>query len=475
MERGLVSNSAMHDPGEHFFRSRTIFLIAFLSLGGCEADVPPCWPAQLSSLEADPGSAGEPIIVDQTEIYLDTSGSMRGYLSTVAAAEVRESVFRRLINELPSLAELITQDSMFYYFGDTIREISVEEFQRSTLPSSFNDSQTQLDQVLNRIASHSDGKLSLVITDLFLSSKQFASGASGPIWRPTRKMLREGKTIGLIAVRNPFDYHIYDIPPDDRTIHNFKGERLFFVLIIGQEQQVSQLVRIIRREVLAELSPQHYRVMIFDPTPVSKQISIDTLPGSSAISVSPGVRPTDSLIDARADGLGMYRLSGEGVELRLHIPTKSLLKTDYLKPRHFEAELTIHAYYGSASDTDSACLEGWAVETIKVKLHRKEDQGDTLDVVLFDDAKSMAAFLDRTVYVADLRVYASSTGPEVLASWVSRWSFKPSEGPDLVKNPPPFFPTLNLERFGRVLADASGRLGKRAPIAQARFAFTVEY
>jgi hypothetical protein len=114
---------------------------------------------------------------------------------------------------------------------------------------------TRLDMVLDAVAASDDNTLSVVATDLFLSDRDLIGSTFGTMRNSLQRMLRGGKSIGVMAISATFNGVIYDLP-GKKTKYTYQGKRPFFLLLIGSnDRKILKVEKIIERQLLTMCRP----------------------------------------------------------------------------------------------------------------------------------------------------------------------------------------------------------------------------
>src|ERR1051325_6614944 len=109
--------------------------------------------------------------------------------------------------------------------------------------------ESRIDSVLNEIARPGAGRLDILITDLWLDNRSFVGSAQVALGVPLQKILRQGRSIGVIGINAPFSGPVYDIP--GAPTYMGARERPLFVVMVGDVDRI----RALRAALLQSRSP----------------------------------------------------------------------------------------------------------------------------------------------------------------------------------------------------------------------------
>jgi hypothetical protein len=200
-------------------------------------------------------SAGEPDAIGangNAVVYLDSSVSMQGF---VRPDRGEQPLYVDTVLGLRQVLEQVAAETEFNSFGSAIRPLNPAGLITSARPEFYVCNQidksgcdTRLDMVLDAIAVSGDNTLSIVVTDLFLSDRELIGSTFGTMRNSLQRVLRGGKSIGLMGISATFNGIVYDLP-GKKTKYAHQGKRPFFLLIIGNDDRnILKIQRIIEKE-----------------------------------------------------------------------------------------------------------------------------------------------------------------------------------------------------------------------------------
>lgn len=200
-------------------------------------------------------------------VYLDGSVSMQGF---VRLDRGEQALYIDTVLGLRQVLEQVAGETALNSFGTGIHRLDPTELIASTHPEFYVCNQvnksgcdTRLDMVLAAVATSDDNALSVVATDLFLSDGDWIGSTFGTMRNSLQRVLRGGKSIGVMAITAAFNGVIYDLP-GKKAKYNYKGKRPFFLLIIGSnDQKILRVEKIIEKQLLTDVPPERYRFALF--------------------------------------------------------------------------------------------------------------------------------------------------------------------------------------------------------------------
>lgn len=425
------------------------------------------WLADAPAAQAA-AAAGGPV-----DLYVDASGSMVGYLR--GATDDRRP-FQDLLAQLRAATaagpEANVQRS-YRLFGRTIRDLPAARADTLVQPDTYlcpagaegcDNQESRLDLVMRRIAQAPANSLSVVVTDLWLSTSELEASGPVAVGAPVAEMLAQGRALGVLGVAAPYAGRIYDLP-SGATIER-QGDRPLYVLLIGPTERVVAF-----RENLARAGLRGYgadaRWSLFTADPST---------GASA---------------------GQVQAAGGAFQQRAFLPPAAgirapqfVLSTDRSLRERLDASATPSSLTYTASTDGIRPGAVWrGPQTGVTRVYRLNGDpcapnawvplqdltegwsGDTFELA----AAQAATRLPRGgtyLLVGELR----RTGLEIPSpanAWMRQWSFNASTEGRVLEQPPAVFPTLNLAETAQILEAAAEQAARRRPVTLAGFTAVV--
>ena len=436
-------------------------LLLVLALAACRTDgdrVPVhCLPG------TTPVAAGGVEVLHGLDLYLDVSQS-----STNFGRAGGESAYRDLVAWLVDL-QTEFEEPRSYGFAERIAEIDEDIFVAAARGDAnpcpacgFRES--RLDDVFAAIASpDARGSLAVVVTDLWLANSDLIGSSRVALQRPIRRILADGRAVGVLGVAAPYSAQLYDLPESSGRSSLRAGRverRAVFMLLIGPPDQIVDLERRIADEVFMQMAAAERHFSLFSPVlsargPVEHRLE----PRAAGVQrgwvlVVEGADIPGFVIDRRAvDPL----LAGDAdAGPTLIAPIADIGYPGGPKPAGYE--ITLNAWTLVPPEPSAACGEGaWLPIDLEQVFGASTDTEDRFAVALDLAHPDLLAIRSGGIAFARYRATVASLEQGGSAtSWLDNWSFDKSGALDLAADPPLFFPTLNLSEFGRILEIAMG-------------------
>ena len=226
---------------------RTALLGALLTgLAAC-GDGPPettDWTATASDVTVQAEGCTDRIRAD---LYLDATSSMAGYAATPGSAYVDV-----LDNLEAAISGAWADDSVaFHKFGETVREISRDEFREARTPGFYRERgifmTTNIDAVIDRLAAD---RVAVVVTDLF----QEDGDINAIVANVKAQVFQRGLAAGIVAVQSPFDGTVFDAPGGSYAYASSTDPetfRPFYALMFGEAACLRRLATALQAQPAA--------------------------------------------------------------------------------------------------------------------------------------------------------------------------------------------------------------------------------
>lgn len=448
---------------------RLIPVFATMFVAGCGADEPPsCLPSAASPPPGQQQTLAKKAEAGTIQVYIDVSQSMAGFAQARAAAG-KSQPFAEFLSQLPDVLQDLGGAVHYSAFGSQVVAADHRLLQDAARPDYYRTnplrSVGRITDPLDQAAAEDPGTLSIVVTDLFLSGTSFPANGASPLRRPLAKALRDGRAVGIVGFRAPFQGRIYDLPTNPNSLQH-SGERPFFLLLIGPIERILAFRRSLERELLSDLPPDAHRFLLFArpvPTDFKAQPDIASRVLSSGVTLAKGlvaVQPQPFSVEVEAGSRSSLKLPlvGEGGR----IPGMPGI-------RKLDARHQVKLF-----NTGAPCASGWFDYGSPVALTRVVG-GEPPALELFSNEAELRKLpKDRPVF-ARVEIVATelSPGPE-LAAALDGWSVSSGSINDVARSPPKFFPALNLDRLATVLAETAVEGVGPIPVGSVDLVFKVK-
>lgn len=374
--------------------------------------------------------------------------------------------FRDLVISLPQLASQVSDRISTFAFGRSIRPIPLNELPRSSSPDFYRDPESKIGDALARMEALPADEIGILVTDLFLTGEEIFGGASA-IRTPLRAILADDRSVGMMGIRSGFSGTIFDIPVV-RT-YDAAEERPFYVIVTGQQQVVTRLLRRIEVELLAPLppttdgTPRSYST-IYTKTPISGgPLPFDLAPMAPAIrasSLTPGLGAEVRQVSfPRGDGVA----SGS-------VALAELAQGPALMPDQFQIEETVWA----ETSARSSCGDRWHLyRNLSGPLTAMRTSTNEA-VLMVGTPGTLARMLPGVPFLLHVKVTATgiSDAPAATA-WTRAWNLEARDAERFAADRPKFFKTLHLREVATMLEGIVREDYRAQPVGEALLAFQV--
>lgn len=436
----------------------TGFWVAAIGLSGCGSDLPieiseTCLPdlGLIAAREADDA----PIKAVDIDVFLDTSVSSVLFGRT----QTQGSPYRDLVAWLRAGSS--DENVNLFGFANNIAPVGPEAYLnaglgRTGVCTACGQSLTRLDTLFDRIADSGESRLSIVVTDLWLDNNDILDQRAVSLQRPIETIMARGDAVGVIGVRSPYAHQVYDVPTLEgiKTLPaNTITERPFFVLIVGEPEQVDYAYSRIASEVLGDEGEAH-QWSFFAPTVFPDTIrSLDFQPFGDE---TPFRRPSVDVFDGTPIfevDLAKARINNDTRELD-GLPVEAGLAVELGGlPAVAESYQLIRSDRLLDMSWDAACNgeDAWMEQSFPdVARLGKGESGDARFVI---DGAAGAYYdlIEGESWLVGYALEQTELAKVDEAGWMSVWSFSPEDGDELYNAPPESFPVLNLVRFSELL------------------------
>lgn len=455
-----------------------------LLLSACGDDRPSCLPPVSPDRPITPPIDAPPR-PGPVRLYLDGSGSMRGFVGNTGPSPYREVAHAML----GSLRRSASEFEVFRFAAGIERRDYSDRLAADILDASFYSSkpalganpkqipagETHLHDVLKQAAAQPT-VTTVVVTDLFLSAAEVHGGENSPLRQALADILHKGMSIALVGIQAPFTGRIYDLATTRESIKFTNGQRPFYILLIGNDAQVRTLYATLQAEVLGTpvMGPHH-----------STFFSPRALPASGwvpRLELNTGTREATLLAKSAASEAPFQiavgrRGGGASIALERQDGDSAWFAGQAVVPDVRRATLKniLHFY----TTGRHGCENGWVEDDERPGLvELGQVQPDRLSFNVMREPAATFGFRPKVAYVLDTTVTFPSlhAAPEA-RQWIKDWSYdatheaallkrvaqreeqrekqqqvqRPSAKAEPPSSEPILFPTLNLESLGDLM------------------------
>jgi len=407
-------------------RSTLIFGCAIF-IGSCSTPKkwPPPPPHQSERLE----EKSTQIIFD---VFFDATLSMQGFVNPGIITD-----YARVIDRLEGSITTGWPNATvtFYKFGTTIRELSGREQKNAVKPAFYNEKElrgiTSTEKVLDTARTD---HFTIIVTDLF----QDDADVTQLVNKLKDKFLPATISVGLLGIQSNFDGIVYDVGIT-RDWFQYRGQRPFYIVMIGKHRDIEHLYSSLDIRILNELTNKNFLLLSSHfsyPLPSFEKVRITSKANADEIT---NILPHNSK-DSRVKQL---RIKSGKVQsqLTLLLARIRLPYTLDLDPSAFEIELSPHKVETIAGrDTLVSYMDGTnALTTIPVVTD------SSIELRLKIDETKLAT---TGIYVFEQRIHLTDN-VDLLPKWIVSWNMNLTKLPDWKLKPSSFEgnTTLSLRKF----------------------------
>ena len=212
-------------------------------------------------------------------VYFDGSLSMQGYTKDQPG---QKNLYRDVIDDLQQISENVGNKTFYHKFGSKVEPIKENEIAKATKPGFYicTDSQAKCNNQETRLelpfkaAKANKNATYVIVTDLFLSSKQLVGSTLSSLTKPLKSILKDGYSIGIVGVMSSFNGNIYDIPKKDGGTFKYSEakKRPFYIIIIGDQKNINQIKKNLKEQHFIDAEDQ-YKFALITSSPVLQNLN----------------------------------------------------------------------------------------------------------------------------------------------------------------------------------------------------------
>lgn len=410
---------------------------------------------------------------------------MVGYLRG-ATAEIRP--VQDLVASLPFVTGAPPR---YFVFGRTVRPLPAAEAVSLSTEAPYScapgqtpcdNQESRLDAVLRAVQASPKDRVSVVLTDMWLSNSEMA--ASGPVAlaTPLAEMFGQGRSVGLIGLRAPYRGTIYDLP--DGSTYNGATARPLFLLVIGPVEAVEAFQQRLAQSGGGAFGADRTSYSLFTAVPTRL-----SAPAAHPLKVTNGAALREQVVLPVGATPPVQQLRLERVAVqktRMGSPTAGTgqgvftadLRTAVRPGAVWTGPISESVQVWRLKSPKTPCKPGaWTpFGTLEGAWSRSAAGSGTESWRFTLDPVSASARLPpgRQYLIAGSLKRAGLQSPNPANDWLRQWSFNASSAPRVVASRPAFFPTLNLAETATILEGALDQAARRGGGEVAGFAAVVD-
>lgn len=455
---------------------------AMTLLAGAASAQQACWPPGFIPRVSDNApSSGSPAF-GEVHFYLDDSVSMAGFLASPKVPAKPDTaapwVFNAMLQGIPGIVEKLGGKASFYRLSerDKAKPLSKDDLKRIPRPDFYVAKDTPIPTALEASLARPGNDVTVIASDFFLDDKEIVGDGYFRLKAPLVEAIRNNKAIGLLAVRHSFNGTIFDYPaiPGQPTQYQNATSRPLLFLMIGSDEQVQVLKNRLTSEFvppsLSQSDVDHFT--LFSARKPRFRGLVDREPSSFPKPAFTKFAPTPFLTAVLASDLVPQIV----VERREASAPRAVVDfsrdwgPDTLPPArvsHANAKL-----WWLAKPRAEKCSVKWDPIPIASKhdvVNSARGSNPALNgTITVMPTEAIRNEISNGIYLitGELVVEGRRLGGN--GAWFEHpeWGFDPTATADVLARKPTFFPTLNLPRLGRALADIVNESSKPQSVVQ---------
>ena len=407
-------------------------------------------------------------------VYFDGSLSMKGF---VVDQPGQKNLYVSVIDDLQQIAENVGDKTYYHKFGNEVHAIKGTEAAKATKKSFYEckssvakcDNQHTAIQLPFKDAKANIDATYIIVTDLFLESKQLIGATRDALTKPLKSILKKGQSIGVIGVMSSFNGKIWGIPTSAGPTMSYSKslKRPFYIIVIGNEKNINRIRKNLEEQHFIDPGDE-YKFALITSSPVLKNLSEKKIITENSI---PKLSNEESFsFQYHDDKLPVYSFYAEK-KRKFKLKIK---KSDYIVPgstglTNYRIEENL--WWSQELKCRKITEDSWT-KTKHETISTHSEKDNELNINLFKKLP-LKEFFPAMRYFYVMHLYADEPGKASLKTF-EEWSIADPDAQEFTNTNPTVFKTLNLTKIIAILNAVANDSFEPALIATVALDFRVK-
>ena len=386
-------------------------------------------------------------------IYFDQSLSMQGYTKNQPG---HNNLYVNVIDDLQQIAENVGSKTYYHSFGKSIVPIKENKISQVIKPSFYectgsaadcNNQESKIHLPFKMAKANPDGTY-IIVTDLFLSSKQLVGGTLSQLTKPLKSILKKGKSVGIIGVMSSFNGTIYDIPTNEGGTVSYTEaqKRPFYIIVIGDQKEINQIKKNLEEQHFSDPEDK-YKYSLITSTPILQNLNEKKLITENNIS-SKVTKAENFKFDYIEETLPVYKfdIRNKSKSIKFKIKNSDIIVKGSNGVSNFKIENTL---WSSKEDRCSKINDDDWKKDKRLSISKIIQNEQELTLSMFSEVPLKKIFWGRKYFYL-VNIYAEKPG-NASEETFKEWSVRDAEAEVFKDGNPVEFKTLNLTKIIKIL------------------------